>query len=542
MRGSSERDIRDLARKLAEGESSEPPAGLLEKIKAEIPPEIRIGTAVPATVSPRFMPRRSVPRQRWLIAASLVAAIGAGLVGLRTWQTREEGSLKVEARLAAPQSAAAKATPPPAAPPASEAAPPPPERVQKLGGEAQGRVAPPPPPPPAPVAPKPEALKRRDLESSPGYLSDQKLKAQPAQPPQPVEAPENLPAPSPARAACPPAEKDTATQGLLARGAAAGAESEAQRQEARAKVRSLAKQLQQPEEERDKKEKKTLDAYDAVHSEPAGTDPFLDASTYRLSTFGLGVGTASYDQARRDLAAGHLPDPASVRVEEWLSYFDYGDPAPAGREDFAIRAEGAPSPFAHGPEYRLLRFNIKARLTGTLQTAVAQNARAQVEFNAVVVERYRLLGFENRAIPDKRFRDESVDAGPIVAGRSVTALYEIELRKGAPHWEQPVATLHLRYQVPGRANVIETLRQVSFQSFAPAWEQASPALRLAALVAEMAEILKGSPWARQADLGDVARRIREVAPQFPGDGKVAELAALARRAARIKAGLERPEE
>ncbi len=166
---------------------------------------------------------------------------------------------------------------------------------------------------------------------------------------------------------------------------------------------------------------------------------------------------------------------------------------------------------------------------------VAQNAIAQVEFNSVVVARYRLLGYENRAIPDERFRDELVGAGQIGAGHSVTVLYEIELRKDAPHWEQPVATLRLRYRVPGTGNTVETLRQVGFQDFAPDWEQASPALRLAALVAETAEILKGSPWAKKADLGDVARRIRDVARLFPGNEKVAELADLAARAARIKA-------
>ncbi len=191
-----------------------------------------------------------------------------------------------------------------------------------------------------------------------------------------------------------------------------------------------------------------------------------------------------------------------------LSYFDYGDPAPT-QGDFAIRAEGAPSPFAQGPAYRWLRLNV----TGTPQTA-ARNVKAQVEFNSVVVARYRLLG-----------------SG---AGHSVTALYEIELRPNAPRWEQPVATLHLRYQESGVGNTTEKIRRVGFQDFAPSWEAASPSLRLAALVAELAEILKGSPWAKTADLGDVARRIQETARQLPGNAKVTELADLAARAARIK--------
>jgi Ca-activated chloride channel family protein len=135
-----------------------------------------------------------------------------------------------------------------------------------------------------------------------------------------------------------------------------------------------------------------------------------------------------------------------------------------------------------------------------------------------------------------------VDAGEVGAGHSVTALYEIELRADAPHWEQPVATLHLRYKVPEVGNVTETIRRVGFEDFAPTWAQASPALRLAALVAELAEIFKGSPWAKSDDLNDVASLLRAVVKQLPGNAKAGELADLAERAARIKAGQGRREE
>ena len=70
---------REIARKLAEREELEPPAGLLEKIKGEIPPSIPVGTEMPEveTRSP------VAPRQRWLMAASVVAMIGAGLLALQ---------------------------------------------------------------------------------------------------------------------------------------------------------------------------------------------------------------------------------------------------------------------------------------------------------------------------------------------------------------------------------------------------------------------------------------------------------------------------
>ena len=62
----------------------------------------------------------------------------------------------------------------------------------------------------------------------------------------------------------------------------------------------------------------------------------------------------------------------------------------------------------------------------TLQV-IAFDAKIQVVFNRKVVSRYRLIGFENRAIADEDFRNNQVDAAEIGAGHSVTALYEIKL-------------------------------------------------------------------------------------------------------------------
>jgi Mg-chelatase subunit ChlD len=100
--------------------------------------------------------------------------------------------------------------------------------------------------------------------------------------------------------------------------------------------------------------------YGDVFFEPTGVNPFIDTEDDNLSTFGLDVDTGSYTVARRYLEDGNLPPAAAIRVEEFINYFDYGDPAPR-RGDFAIAMEGAPSPFADGPRYQLLRFGITAR-------------------------------------------------------------------------------------------------------------------------------------------------------------------------------------
>ena len=54
-------------------------------------------------------------------------------------------------------------------------------------------------------------------------------------------------------------------------------------------------------------------------------------------------------------------------------------------------------------------------LTGTLQV-IAKDAKIQVDLNPEVVARYRLLGYENRAVADEDFRNDEGDAGEVAPG------------------------------------------------------------------------------------------------------------------------------
>ena len=63
--------------------------------------------------------------------------------------------------------------------------------------------------------------------------------------------------------------------------------------------------------------------YGGVTYEDPGTNPYVDPDEDRVSTFALDVDTASYGIARRYVADGHVPDPASIRVEEWVNAFDH---------------------------------------------------------------------------------------------------------------------------------------------------------------------------------------------------------------------------
>lgn len=95
--------------------------------------------------------------------------------------------------------------------------------------------------------------------------------------------------------------------------------------------------------------------------EPVGTNPYVMADHDPLSTFAIDVDTASYDIFRQYIGLGQLPPAASVRLEEFVNYFTYADPAPSHEDSvpFSISVEAAPGLVA--PETTLVRFGIAGR-------------------------------------------------------------------------------------------------------------------------------------------------------------------------------------
>ncbi len=79
----------------------------------------------------------------------------------------------------------------------------------------------------------------------------------------------------------------------------------------------------------------------------------------RLSTFAVDVDTASYSLARRKLLGGQAVPQDSVRVEEFVNYFNYAYAAPSDGRPFAVHMEAAPSPYAKG-RY-LLRVGVQGK-------------------------------------------------------------------------------------------------------------------------------------------------------------------------------------
>ncbi|MGB0578859.1 MAG: YfbK domain-containing protein [Limisphaerales bacterium] len=81
-----------------------------------------------------------------------------------------------------------------------------------------------------------------------------------------------------------------------------------------------------------------------------------------FSTFSLNVSDVAFKLASASLKAGKLPDPETVRSEEFLNALDYHDPAPRGSEKLAFAWDRARNPFAHNRDF--LRFSIQTAAQG----------------------------------------------------------------------------------------------------------------------------------------------------------------------------------
>lgn len=170
-------------------------------------------------------------------------------------------------------------------------------------------------------------------------------------------------------------------------------------------------------------------------------------------------------------------------------------------------------------------------LTSTLQV-IALDAKVQVDFNPEVVNRYRLIGYENRAVADQDFRDNTVDAGELGAGHHATALYAIILKPGA---QGRIATVQLRWQNPDTLQVTEINGNFNTWDLSPTFESTSPYYQLAVVVAQYAELLRQSPYVRGTSIGHILQYAVRLSGLIPDDADVSEFVTLVSRASQIQA-------
>lgn len=160
-------------------------------------------------------------------------------------------------------------------------------------------------------------------------------------------------------------------------------------------------------------------------------------------------------------------------------------------------------------------------LMATLQT-IGLDAKIQVEFDPQVVQQYRLIGYENRAVADQDFRNNEVDAAEFGAGHTAAAIYAVQMTPGA---QGRIATVYLRWQDPQTRAVQEINGVFTTDSLANSFDEAPLHFQLAVTVSQWAELLRNSYWADSVSMDDVRIRAERLANQMD-DTAVTEFAQL----------------
>ncbi|MEZ5976338.1 MAG: von Willebrand factor type A domain-containing protein [Planctomycetota bacterium] len=178
---------------------------------------------------------------------------------------------------------------------------------------------------------------------------------------------------------------------------------------------------------------------------------------------------------------------------------------------------------------------------------IARDLKIQVEFDGKHVLRYRQLGYENRAVADKDFRNDAVDGGEVGSGHQVTALFEldcVDLPAGKLEEALRLGTVRLRYKSVATGadeTVTESEFAVSSEQPGQPMEAATPGMQRSLVAAQFAEVLRRSSHAQTDDFGALLAAATRVAdlPEFAGDNDTRELRGMIERAGSLGLG-ERP--
>jgi uncharacterized protein involved in exopolysaccharide biosynthesis/Mg-chelatase subunit ChlD len=180
--------------------------------------------------------------------------------------------------------------------------------------------------------------------------------------------------------------------------------------------------------------------------------------------------------------------------------------------------------FLNSPEDAAKDFATK--LAGALQVA-AEGVKVQVEFNPRRVISYRQIGYATHQLAKEQFRDNTVAAGEIAAQEAGNALYTIETN---PNGDGPIATVHVRYQIPGTTDYREHSWDVIYTGTAPTLDQSSPAMRLAATASAFSEWLAASPFAQEVTLDELLKNLSGVPEIYGADDRPKQLETMIREA------------
>jgi Ca-activated chloride channel family protein len=119
-----------------------------------------------------------------------------------------------------------------------------------------------------------------------------------------------------------------------------------------------------------------------------------------------------------------------------------------------------------------------------LATPFADQARAQVTWDQDAVTSWRIIGYENRLVPDRHFQQDLREFAEVPSGTSVTVFYELDLDPRTRPGDR-LGSLDLRWVTPMTGNRMQQDHQVNHQREASRHSQ--PRLRLGAIIALAAD-------------------------------------------------------
>jgi hypothetical protein len=155
----------------------------------------------------------------------------------------------------------------------------------------------------------------------------------------------------------------------------------------------------------------------------------------------------------------------------------------------------------------------------------------QVEFNPKRVTSYRQIGYAKHQLTKEQFRDNTVDAAEIAAQEAGNALYTVEVN---PAGEGPLATVRVRYKIPGTSDYREQAWDVPYAGSVAALEHSSAAMRLAASASAFAEWLVASPFAAEVTPDRLLSYLGGVPEVFGADERPKKLEWMIRQARSIE--------
>jgi Ca-activated chloride channel family protein len=142
---------------------------------------------------------------------------------------------------------------------------------------------------------------------------------------------------------------------------------------------------------------------------------------------------------------------------------------------------------------------------------VAKDVKVQVTFNKDIVEEYRLIGYENRALKNDDFKNDKKDAGEIGAGQTITAIYEFKPKSGIDFKQKATFTINFRYKKPAE-NISQPI-DLDIYDQGKTFEAASENMRFAASLASFGLWLRSSEYKGHTNIAAI-RKWAEGAKNF----------------------------